>query len=323
MTDARNSAATPRVPFPAIEAFAEGRLPTIDGHSVWFEQSGRPDGEPLVFLHGGPGSGCVAAHRRFFDPQRWHAVLFDQRGCGRSTPRGGVEQNTTAHLVADMERLRERLGIDRWVVFGGSWGSTLALAYAQRHPQRVRALVLRGIFLARRCEIDWFVHGLHSFLPEVGAHFVSLVPKQRRDDPVGWYHAAVFGTDPALAVQAARTWSSVESAAMLLTQPARGGGGGEEPDDAVILAKARVQLHYIANGGFLGEAQLLHDAGRLAGIPTWIAQGRLDTICPPRSAFELAHALPHARLSMVEGAGHSAFEPGIADALMAALEDVR
>ena len=183
--------------------------------------------------------------------------------------------------------------------------------------------MLRGVFLARRCEIDWFVHGLHSFLPEVGAHFVSLVPKHRRDDLVGWYHAAVFGTDPSLAVQAARIWSSVESAAMLLTQPARAGGGGEEADDTIILAKARVQLHYIANGGFLEEAQLLRDAGRLAGIPTWIAQGRLDTICPPRSAFELGQAMPHARLKMVEGAGHSAFEPGIADALMAALEDVQ
>jgi proline iminopeptidase len=206
------------------------------------------------------------------------------------------------------------------VVFGGSWGSPLALAYAQRHPARVRALVLRGIFLARRCEIEWFVNGLHRFLPEVGAHFVNLVPEHLRADPLAWYHAAVLGSDTALAIQAARTWSSVESAAMLLTQPSRGGSAGEEPADEVILAKARVQLHYIANGGFLDEAQLLRDAERLAGIPTWIAQGRLDTICPPHTAHELAAAMPHARLSIVEGAGHSAFEPGIADALMAALE---
>ncbi len=312
---------TLRSPFPAIQAFDEGHLPPADGHAVWFEQSGHRDGEPVVFLHGGPGSGCVAAHRRFFDPQRWRAVLFDQRGCGRSTPRGGVEHNTIADLVSDMERLREHLGIERWVVFGGSWGSTLALAYAQRHPQRVRALVLRGIFLAQRDEIDWFVNGLRRFLPEVGAHFSDLVPELRRSDALTWYHEAVFGDDTALAVRAARTWSSVESAAMTLTQPAK--GGGDEPADDVILAKARVQLHYIANGGFLREAELLEGAARLSGIPTWIVQGRLDTICPPQTAVELAGAMSHARLQVIEGAGHSAFEPGIAHALIAALEEVR
>lgn len=310
-----------RSPFPAIEAFDAGHLPESGGHAVWFEQSGRPDGEPVVFLHGGPGSGCVAAHRRFFDPRRWRAVLFDQRGCGRSTPRGGVVDNTTAHLVEDMERLREHLGIERWSVFGGSWGSTLALAYAQRHPERVRALVLRGIFLARQDEIEWFVNGLHRFLPEVGAHFLGLVPQIWRHDPLSWYRATVFGDDRALAVKAAHTWSSVESAAMLLTQPGR--AGGEAPDDDEILAKARVQLHYIAAGGFLDEAQLLRDAHRLAGIPTWIVQGRLDTICPPQTAFELACAMPHAQLNILEGAGHSAFEPAMADALMAALEAIQ
>lgn len=312
---------TLRSPFPAIEAFDKGHLPPAEGHAVWFEQSGRRDGEPVVFLHGGPGSGCVAAHRRFFDPQRWRAILFDQRGCGRSTPLGGVVDNTTAHLVQDMERLRQHLGIKRWTVFGGSWGSTLALAYALRHPERVRALVLRGIFLARRDEIDWFVNGLRRFLPEVGAHFANLVPEGRRDDALAWYHEAVFGADAGLAVRAARTWSSVESAAMTLTQPGR--AAGESPSDEVILAKARVQLHYIASGGFLREAELLEGAAGLAAIPTWIVQGRLDTICPPQTAVELAGAMPHARLQVIEGAGHSAFEPGIADALMAALEEVQ
>ena len=312
---------TLRSPFPAIEAFDQGHLPPAEGHAVWFEQSGRRDGEPVVFLHGGPGSGCVAAHRRFFDPQRWRAILFDQRGCGRSTPLGGVVDNTTAHLVQDMERLRQHLGIERWTVFGGSWGSTLALAYALRHPERVRALVLRGIFLARRDEIDWFVNGLRRFLPEVGAHFANLVPEGRRDDALAWYHEAVFGADAGLAVRAARTWSSVESAAMTLTQPGR--AAGESPSDEVILAKARVQLHYIGSGGFLDEAGLLAGAARLSGIPTWIVQGRLDTICPPQTAVELAGAMPHARLQVIEGAGHSAFEPGIADALMAALEEVQ
>lgn len=310
-----------RKPFPAVEAFEQGYLPSAEGHSVWFEQSGRHDGEPVVFLHGGPGSGCVAAHRRFFDPQRWRAILFDQRGCGRSTPLGGVADNTIAHLVQDMERLREHLGIERWTVFGGSWGSTLALAYAQAHPERVRALVLRGIFLARRDEIDWFVNGLGRFLPEVSTHFSDLVPPAHRGNALRWYHAAVFGDDPALAVRAARTWSSVESAAMLLTQPGR--SSGEEPSDEVILAKARVQLHYIASYGFLGEAELLEGAAGLAAIPTWIVQGRLDTICPPQTAVELARAMPHARLQIIEGAGHSAFEPGIAHALIAALEAVR
>lgn len=312
-----------RSPFPTLEAFDAGHLAEAEGHAVWYEQSGRPDGEPVVFLHGGPGSGCVAAHRRFFDPLRWRAVLFDQRGCGRSTPYGGTADNTTAHLVEDMERLRTHLGIERWVVFGGSWGSTLALAYAQRHPERVRALVLRGIFLARRDEIEWFVMGLQRFLPEVCAHFFELVPEPLRADPLSWYHAAVFGTDRALAVKAAHTWSSVESAAMRLTQPGRSNSSGEPPADDEILAKARVQLHYIAGGGFLDEAQLLRDAHRLSTIPTWIVQGRLDTICPPQTAFELARAMPHAQLTILEGAGHSAFEPAIADALMAALEAVR
>ncbi len=310
-----------RTPFPATDAFDEGHLPPADGHAVWYEQSGRRDGEPVVFLHGGPGSGCVAAHRRFFDPTRWRAVLFDQRGCGRSTPLGGVTANTTAHLVADMERLRNHLGIERWVIFGGSWGSTLALAYAQAHPQRVRALVLRGIFLARRDEIDWFVNGLQRFLPEVCAHFTGLVPENVRADILAWYHAAVFSEDQSLAVKAARTWSSVEAAAMTLTQPGR--SGGETPSDDIILAKARVQLHYIAGAGFLREAELLEGANRLAAIPTWIVQGRLDTICPPQTAYALASVMPHASLQMIEGAGHSAFEPGIADALMAALEAVR
>jgi len=310
-----------RTPFPAIEAFDEGHLPPAQGHAVWYEQSGRPDGEPVIFLHGGPGSGCVAAHRRFFDPVRWRAVLFDQRGCGRSTPLGGVTANTTAHLVEDMERLRTHLGIEHWVIFGGSWGSTLALAYAQAHPQRVRALVLRGIVLARHDEIDWFVNGLQRFLPEVCAHFMGLVPHSHRGDILAWYHTAVFGDDRALAVRAARTWSSVEAAAMTLTQAGR--SNGEAPSDDIILAKARVQLHYIAGAGFLREAELLEGAARLAAIPTWIVQGRLDTICPPQTAHALAQAMPHANLQLIEGAGHSAFEPGIADALMAALESVR
>jgi len=310
-----------RTPFPAIEAFDAGHLPPADGHAVWYEQCGRRDGEAVVFLHGGPGSGCTAAHRRFFDPQRWRAVLFDQRGCGRSTPLGGVADNTTAHLVADLERLREHLGIEAWVVFGGSWGSTLALAYAQAHPQRVRSLILRGIFLASRQEIDWFVKGLARFLPEVCTHFNKLVPAPKRDDMVAWYHAAVFGDDDELAVRAAHTWSSVEAAAMVLTQPAR--APGEVTSDDGALAKARVQLHYIANGGFLAEGELLHGAGRLAGIPTWIVQGRLDTICPPHTAHALAQAMPHAQLQIIEAAGHSGFEPGIAAALLAALEAVR
>lgn len=309
-------------PFAAIEPFDSGYLPTVEEHAVWYEQSGNPAGEPVVFLHGGPGSGCVAAHRRFFDPQRWRTVLFDQRGCGRSTPIGHVVANTTADLVNDMERLRQHLGIDHWVVFGGSWGSTLGLAYAQRHPERTRALVLRGIFLARRDEIDWFVNGLQRFLPEVCTHFVRLAPEASRSDLLSWYHSAVFGEDRALAVQAARVWSSVESAAMALTQMAPGGNGAPPADD-LILAKARVQLHYIANRGFLPESGLLIDAPRLAAIPSWIVQGRLDTICPPQTAHQLAEAMPHAHLRMIEGAGHSAFEPGIADALIDALAHIR
>lgn len=304
-------------PFPAIEPFDSGFLPTQDGHAVYFEQSGRPDGEPVVFLHGGPGSGCGPSHRRFFDPLRWRAVLFDQRGCGRSTPAGHVEHNTTANLIDDMERLREQLGIERWVVFGGSWGSTLALAYAKRHPQRTLALVLRGIFLARKTEIDWFVYGLGRFLPAVWDGFAKLAPEAHRNDLLNWYHSAVFGDDRALAVRAARSWSSVESAAMTLTRPTAA-GNEPEPDD-IILAKARIQLHYIASYGFLGEAELLHGLDALASIPVDIVQGELDTICPPQTAWALAQALPHSRLQIIPQAGHSAFEPAIASALIAAL----
>lgn len=304
-------------PFPEIESFRQGFLPDQDGHRVYFELSGREDGEAVVFLHGGPGSGCVAAHRRFFDPTRWRAVLFDQRGCGRSTPAGGIEHNTTPDLVADMERLRVHLGIERWVVFGGSWGSTLALAYARRHPQRVRALVLRGVFLARRAEIDWFIYGLRGFLPEVWQAFADLAPADARDDLLAWYHATVTGADRSAATEAAHRWSSVESAAMALTRP--GLASTDLASDDVVLSKARVQLHYIAAGCFLMEGELLSGLHALRGIPVDIVQGRLDPICPPQTAYELAMAMPWARLQMIPGAGHSAFEPGIAAALIDAL----
>jgi proline iminopeptidase len=283
------------------------------------EECGRRDGIPAVFLHGGPGAGCETAHRRFFDPERYRIVLFDQRGCGRSTPHASLVANTTWDLVADLERIRERLGIDRWLVFGGSWGSTLALAYAQAHPERVLALVVRGIFLCRPQEIRWFYQeGANWVFPDYWQDFLAPIPAAERGDLLNAYHQRLTGTDEVGRLAAAKAWSTWEGrTATLLANPDIRAHFG---DAHLALSLARIECHYFVHDSFLGPDQLIADAGRLAGIPGVIVQGRYDLICPLRSAWDLHRAWPGAELQIIPDAGHSAFEPGTRAALVEATD---
>lgn len=306
--------------YPLAQPFDTGYMATGDGHEVYYEQVGQPDGIPAVFLHGGPGGGGDVNARRFFDPDRYRLVIFDQRGCGRSRPHASLENNTTWHLVADIEALREKLGIKQWLVFGGSWGSTLALAYAERHPAAVSALVLRGIFLLREKELRWFYQfGAGEMFPELWARYVGHIPHEERGDLLGAYHRRLTSDNPVVRLEAARHWSGWEGAtSSLLPDPAR-----EEAftGDEFALALARIEAHYFVNGGFLDdENQLIRNAGRLSGIPAVIVQGRYDVVCPATTAWELARGWPDARLCIVQDAGHSAFEPGIVHELVTATD---
>ncbi|MBL8519712.1 MAG: prolyl aminopeptidase [Betaproteobacteria bacterium] len=308
--------------FPPVEAYETGRLALDGRHSVYFEQAGNPRGAPVVFLHGGPGSGASATHRQFFDPAFWRIVIFDQRGAGRSTPHGETRDNTTPHLIADMEALRVHLGIERWAVFGGSWGSTLALAYAEHHPGRVTALCLRGIFLCRPAEIEWFLVGIRQVFPEHWRQFVSALPPGVDLDDwraiLAAYHALLSDPDPAVHVPAARTWSTYEgSCSTLRANPAL---VANFASDRVALGLARIEAHYFVNRIFLPDNFLLEQVGRIRHLPTVIVQGRYDMVCPPASADALARAFPEAEVHYVEDAGHSAFEPGICAALVAAMQ---
>jgi proline iminopeptidase len=306
--------------YPALEAFDSFQLPVSDLHSLHVEQSGNPQGKPVVFVHGGPGGGCDAKHRRFFDPARYRIILFDQRGCGRSTPHACLEENTTWHLVEDMERIRERLGVERWMVFGGSWGSTLGLAYAEKHPERVTEMVLRGIFLLRKREIDWFYQeGTSRMFPEAWDLYLNTIPEAERGDLLGAYHRRLTDPDPAVRIAAARAWSTWEGRTSCLLPNA------ELVDkmgaDLYATAFARIECHYFMNRGFFEhDDQLLRDAHRLADIPGVIVQGRYDVVCPAESAWALHKAWPTARLRIVDDAGHSAYEPGIASELVAATD---
>jgi proline iminopeptidase len=305
--------------YPPIEPFATHRLAVDDTHSLHVEEVGTPEGIPAVFLHGGPGAGCEPGHRRFFDPARYRLVLFDQRGCGSSTPHAELRDNTTGHLVADMERIRALLGIERWLVFGGSWGSTLALAYAQAHPERVAALVVRGIFLCRPEEIRWFYQeGASWVFPDLWQDFLAPIPEEERGDLVGAYHRRLTGADEIARMAAAKAWSVWEgrTATLLENETVRSYFAAPR----VALSLARIECHYFKHDAFLAPSQLLRDADRLAGIPGVIVQGRYDLICPMRSAWELHRAWPGAELIVVPDAGHSAFEPGIASALVAATD---
>ena len=304
--------------FPPIEPFDSGMLDLEAPHRMYYEQSGNASGVPVVFLHGGPGAGASAVHRQFFDPRFYRIVVFDQRGAGRSTPLGCIESNTTPHLVADMETLRARLGIDRWLVFGGSWGSTLGLAYAEHHPERCLGLCLRGIFLCRRSEIDWFLYGLRNIFPEAWRTFSGYVPESERGDLLEAFHKRLVHPDPAVHMPAARCWSVYEgSCSTLLPNPAL---VADFASDRVALGLARIEAHYFRHDIFLPDDFLLQNAARLKNVPGVIVQGRYDIVCPTVSADDLHRAWPEAEYIIVPDAGHSAFEPGIRSRLIAATE---
>ena len=319
MPQDRIAPAEPLLPlFPPIEPHASGMLELDAPHRMYHEQSGNPRGVPVVFLQGGPGAGSSPVHRQFFDPAFYRIVVYDQRGAGRSTPLGCLEDNTTPRLVEDLERLRAHLGIDRWLVFGGSWGSTLALAYAEHHPQRCLGLVLRGIFLCRQGEIDWFLYGLRQIFPEAWRAFAGYVPETERGDLLAAYHVRLVDPDPAVHLPAARSWSVYEgSCSTLLPNP---GLVADFATDRVALGLARIEAHYFRHGIFLPPGFLLDHARRLADIPGVIVQGRYDIVCPTLSADDLHRAWPEAEYCIVPDAGHSAFEPGIRSRLVAATE---
>lgn len=315
-----------RTLYPPIEPYAFGRLPVGDGHQVFWETSGNPEGNPVVFLHGGPGGGCSPDHRRYFDPERYRIVLFDQRGCGRSTPHASapdadLSSNTTWHLVADIERLREHLGIERWQVFGGSWGSTLALAYAQTHPERVTELVLRGIFTLRGSEIAWFYQeGASQLFPDAWEEYLSVIPAAERGDLVAAYRRRLFDPDPGVHTPAGVAWTVWENSTIRLI-PDESSIAEARADEAAAIAFARIENHYFSNGGWMEDGQLIRDAAaRLAGIPGIIVQGRYDACTPARTAWDLHRAWPEAEFEMIPDAGHAASEPGIVDALVRATD---
>ncbi|WP_372892063.1 prolyl aminopeptidase [Rhodosalinus sp.] len=312
---------TPAHLYPPIDPFDQRMLEVPGGHSLYVEQCGARDGIPVVVLHGGPGGGCSPAMRRYFDPARYRIILFDQRGCGRSRPHASVENNTTWDLVADIERIRMVLDIDRWIVFGGSWGATLALVYAQSHPEAVRALVLRGVFLMTRSELDWFYGGGAAlFWPETWARFVELVPEDERDDLIAAYHRRLFSGDVRTETRFARAWTAWENA---LASVQSHGGGGEAPGD-YARAFARLENHYFSHLGFLEEdGQILNRVERIRDIPGYIVQGRYDMICPPRRAWELAQRWPKADLRLVRNAGHALSEPGITAELVRIMDMMR
>lgn len=306
--------------YPPIDAHHSFRLKVSDLHEIHVEESGNPGGTPVVFVHGGPGGGTEPWQRRFFDPARYRIVLFDQRGCGRSTPHAELRENTTWDLVADMERIREHLGIDRWVVFGGSWGSTLSLAYAETHPQRVRALVLRGVFMLRPEEIRWFYQeGCSWIYPDAWEHFLKPIPEAERGDMVNAYHRRLTSDDPAVRSEAARAWSIWEgSTSKLLPNTDLVGNFG---DAHFAEAFARIECHYFVNGGFFERPdQLLAHVDRIRHIPAVIVQGRYDVVCPIKSAWDLHRAWPEATLQIVADAGHAASEAGIVQKLVEATD---
>jgi proline iminopeptidase len=304
--------------YPPITPYASGMLETAGVHRIYWETSGNPDGIPVVFVHGGPGSGTSPIQRRFFNPARYRIILFDQRGSGRSMPHGELTDNTTLHLIADMEALRCELAIDSWLVFGGSWGSTLSLAYAEAHPERCRGLVLRGIFLCRKSEIDWFLYGIQAFFPEAQRQLAEYIPANERHDLLGAYHRRLVDPDPAVHQPAAFQWATFEaSCSTLLPNPDLVAAFGS---DKTALSLSRIEAHYFVNNIFLPDNSLLANVHRIRGIAAIIVQGRYDAVCPIVSADELARAWPEARYVIVPDAGHSAFEPGIARELVAACD---
>jgi proline iminopeptidase len=308
--------------FPPLEPFDSFRIRVSGLHEIHVEQAGNPEGRPVVFFHGGPGAGISPLHRRFFDPSFWRVVLFDQRGSGRSTPLGEVRENTTADLVADAELIRERLGIGKWLVFGGSWGSTLGLAYAEAHPERCTGLILRGIFLSRKAEVHWtFGGGAQRIFPDGWAEFLSVLDEAEKSDVLASYHRRLSSGDPAVRKRAALAWNRWEELASHLVANL---APVAEEDVPTEVALARIEAHYFVNGAFLSpDDQLLRDVERIRHLPGVIVQGRYDMVCPAVSAWDLHAAWPGSRLVLVPAAGHSADEPGIVSALVEATEEFK
>lgn len=309
--------------YPEIEPFNKNWLKVSDLHEIYYEECGNKEGVPVVFLHGGPGSGCNPTQRRFFDPAFYRVILLDQRGCGRSTPQGEVKNNTTDDLINDIEALRQHLNIAKWHVFGGSWGSTLGLTYALRFTSKVNSLILRGIFLSRLAELNWFLNEVKLFYPEPWENLLKFLPDDKRQSLIASYEALVFSDDRALSIPAAIAWNAFESSIMTLLPRVDSNkeANKEKPNGEVELARARVQIHYIQNHCFVGHRDLLAEAKQtLTHIPTIIIQGRYDMVCPPLTAWELAQAMPHVEFIIVPDAGHSAMETGICSALVAATE---
>ena len=307
--------------YPDIRPYRTQQLAVDDIHSLYIEEVGDPEGLPAVFLHGGPGAGCEPYHRRFFDPERYRLVLFDQRGAGRSTPHASLENNTTWDLVADIEKIREHLGIERWIVFGGSWGSTLGLAYAQAHPECVAAMVLRGVFLCRPQEITWFYQqGASRLFPDYWEDFVAPIEAQERDDLLSAYHRVLTGADELRRLAAAKAWSVWEGRTATLLPDERIASHFAQAH--VALSMARIECHYFMHDAFLRPNQLVEDAGRLHGIPGVIVHGRYDVICPLENAWELHHAWSGSELAIIADAGHSAAEAGIRRRLVEATDQL-
>lgn len=305
--------------YPDVEPFDSGMLDVGDGHTIYWERCGTKGAKPAVFLHGGPGGGISPKHRCLFDPAKYDVLLFDQRGCGRSIPHADLEANTTWHLVADIERLREMIGVETWLVFGGSWGSTLALAYAETHPERVSALIVRGIYTLTRGELDWYYQfGVSEMFPDRWEQFLAPIPQAERGDLMGAYRKRLVGGDKAVQLEAARAWSQWEGGTItLLPDKELTDSFGE---DGFAIAFARIENHFFVHGGWLEEGQLIRDAARLSNIPGVIVHGRYDMPCPLRYAWALHKAWPRAELHIIEGAGHAFSEPGILDRLVRATD---
>ena len=304
--------------YPPIEPYETGMLALDDRHSMYWEQTGNPGGLPVLFLHGGPGAGATSVHRRFFDPSTYRIVIYDQRGAGRSTPRGDLTDNTTDHLIADIELLREHLGLGKFLLFGGSWGSTLSLAYAQQHPDRCLGMVIRGIFLGRPDEIHWFLNGLKRVFPEAWRNLVDILDEAEHENILAAFHRRLLDPDPGVHLPAARAWSRYEGACSTLhPSPETVAAFGE---DSIAFALARIETHYFSNGNFMSENALLENLDCISHLPCTIIQGRYDMICPIATADELHRAWPGSEMVIVSDAGHSAMDPGVREALVRATE---
>jgi len=312
---------TMRTVFPEIEPYRTGTLAVDELHTLYWEECGNPDGQPVLFLHGGPGAGTSPSHRRFFDPAHYRIVLFDQRGAGKSTPLGEYRNNTTPLLIDDIEKIRVMLGIQQWLVFGGSWGSTLALAYGEAHPERCLGFILRGIFLCTKAEVDWFVNGMGYFYPEIHQRFAEAIPVEERGDLLQAYVKRLFCDDPAIYMEAARNWSRYEGSCLFLKPQAEAIASFES--DEVSLGIGRLEAHYMQHGAFMEDDALIRNIAKIRHLPAVIVQGRYDVICPPVSAYRLHQAWPEAAYHVIGDAGHAAMEPGIASALVQATEDFK